>query len=78
MALEDYQRKLGYQVTHSKVEQQESFIKRMSGMIRLYAAIIQLQWPYGNRQEAHPHGLNHGWRWLAQILNVDPLSDVKA
>lgn len=68
MALEDYQRMLGYQVTDSKVEQQDNFLKRMSGMIRLYAAIIQLQWPYGNRQEAHPHGLNHGWRWLAQVL----------
>ncbi|XP_075841769.1 mRNA export factor GLE1 [Microtus pennsylvanicus] len=78
MALEDYQRMLGYQVMDSKVEQQDNFLKRMSGMIRLYAAIIQLQWPYGNRQEAHPHGLNHGWRWLAQILNMEPLSDVTA
>ncbi|GAB1286170.1 mRNA export factor GLE1 [Apodemus speciosus] len=78
MALEDYQRMLGYQVTDSKVEQQDNFLKRMSGMIRLYAAIIQLQWPYGKRQEGHPHGLNHGWRWLAQILNMEPLSDVTA
>uniref|UniRef100_A0A8W4FEF1 mRNA export factor GLE1 n=1 Tax=Sus scrofa TaxID=9823 RepID=A0A8W4FEF1_PIG len=51
MALEDYQRMLGYQVKDSKVEQQDNFLKRMSGMIRLYAAIIQLRWPYGNRQE---------------------------
>ncbi|XP_054980362.1 mRNA export factor GLE1 [Sorex araneus] len=78
MALEDYQRSLGYQVKDSKVEQQDNFLKRMSGMIRLYAAIIQLRWPYGNRQEAHPHGLNHGWRWLAQVLNMEPLSDVTA
>uniref|UniRef100_A0A8C2N167 mRNA export factor GLE1 n=1 Tax=Cricetulus griseus TaxID=10029 RepID=A0A8C2N167_CRIGR len=27
-------------------------------------------------QEAHPHGLNHGWSWLAQILNMEPLSDM--
>ncbi|XP_037684907.1 nucleoporin GLE1-like [Choloepus didactylus] len=78
MSLEDYQRMLGYQVKDSKVEQQDHFLKRMSGMIRLYAAIIQLQWPYGNRQGAHPHGLNHGWRWLAQILNMEPLADVTA
>uniref|UniRef100_A0A9L0IGA6 mRNA export factor GLE1 n=1 Tax=Equus asinus TaxID=9793 RepID=A0A9L0IGA6_EQUAS len=78
MTLEDYQRMLGYQVKDSKVEQQDNFLKRMSGMIRLYAAIIQLRWPYGNRQEVHPHGLNHGWRWLAQILNMEPLSDVTA
>lgn len=42
---------LGYKVTDCRVEQQDSFLKRMSGMIRLYAAIIQLRWPYGNRQE---------------------------
>ncbi|CAK6433566.1 unnamed protein product [Pipistrellus nathusii] len=78
MALEDYQRMLGYQVKDSKVEQQDNFLKRMSGMMRLYAAIIQLRWPYGTRQEVHPHGLNHGWRWLAQILNMEPLSDVTA
>ncbi|XP_009683310.2 mRNA export factor GLE1 isoform X2 [Struthio camelus] len=77
-SLEEYQRMLGYQVKDSKIEQQDNFLKRMSGMIRLYAAIIQLRWPYGNRQGAHPHGLNHGWRWLAQMLNMEPLADVTA
>ncbi|XP_025966597.2 mRNA export factor GLE1 [Dromaius novaehollandiae] len=76
--LEEYQRMLGYQVKDSKIEQQDNFLKRMSGMIRLYAAIIQLRWPYGNRQGTHPHGLNHGWRWLAQMLNMEPLADVTA
>ncbi|CAO2598602.1 mRNA export factor GLE1 [Lemmus lemmus] len=28
--------------------------------------------------QVHPHGLNHGWRWLAQILNMEPLSAVTA
>lgn len=77
MSVEDYQRILGYRVDDSKVEEQDSFLKRMSGMIRLYAAIIQLKWPY-NKQGPHPHGLNHGWRWLAQILNMEPLADVTA
>ncbi|KAK2493435.1 hypothetical protein MC885_020673 [Smutsia gigantea] len=78
MASEDYQRMLSYQVEDSKVEQQGTFLKRMSGMIRLYAAIIQLRWPYESQQEAHPHGLHHGWRWLAQILNMEPLPEVTA
>ncbi|XP_004640536.1 nucleoporin GLE1 [Octodon degus] len=78
MALEDYQRMLGYQVKESKVEQQDNFLKRMSGMIRLYAAIIQLRWPYGNQKATHPHGLSHGWCWLAQLVNMEPLSDVTA
>lgn len=78
MALEDYGRMLGYRVTDSKVEEQDHFLKRMSGMIRFYAAIIQLRWPYGDGQEAHPHGLQHGWRWLAQVLNLEPLPHVTA
>ncbi|XP_010625618.1 nucleoporin GLE1 isoform X2 [Fukomys damarensis] len=78
MALEDYQRMLGYEVKESKVEQQDNFLKRMSGMIRLYAAMIQLRWPYGNQQATHPHGLSHGWRWLAQVVNMEPLTDVTA
>lgn len=28
--------------------------------------------------QPHPHGLNHGWRWLAQILNMEPLADITA
>ncbi|XP_013210943.1 nucleoporin GLE1 [Microtus ochrogaster] len=35
-------------------------------------------WRQKPMQWAHPHGLNHGWRWLAQILNMEPLSDVTA
>uniref|UniRef100_A0A671X9R8 mRNA export factor GLE1 n=1 Tax=Sparus aurata TaxID=8175 RepID=A0A671X9R8_SPAAU len=76
--VEDYQRILGYRVHDSGVEGQDSFLKRMSGMIRLYAAIIQLRWPYGSKQGSAPHGLNHGWRWLAQMLNMEPLADITA
>uniref|UniRef100_A0AAQ6A3E4 mRNA export factor GLE1 n=1 Tax=Amphiprion ocellaris TaxID=80972 RepID=A0AAQ6A3E4_AMPOC len=76
--VEEYQRILGYRVDDSGVEGQDSFLKRMSGMIRLYAAIIQLRWPYGSKQAVAPHGLNHGWRWLAQMLNMEPLADITA
>uniref|UniRef100_UPI003AAD20D6 mRNA export factor GLE1 isoform X1 n=1 Tax=Centroberyx gerrardi TaxID=166262 RepID=UPI003AAD20D6 len=77
-SVEEYQRILGYRVDDSGVEGQDSFLKRMSGMIRLYAAVIQLRWPYGSKQGPGPHGLNHGWRWLAQMLNMEPLADVTA
>ncbi|XP_059193935.1 mRNA export factor GLE1 [Centropristis striata] len=76
--VEEYQRILGYRVDDSGVEGQDSFLKRMSGMIRLYAAIITLRWPYGAKHGAAPHGLNHGWRWLAQMLNMEPLADITA
>ncbi|XP_063792585.1 mRNA export factor GLE1 [Pseudophryne corroboree] len=75
---EDFHRMLGYQVEGSKVEQQDNFLKRMSGMIRLYAAIIQSHWPYGTKRGAHPHGLHYGWLWMAQLLNLEPLADVTA
>ncbi|XP_063754383.1 mRNA export factor GLE1 isoform X2 [Eleginops maclovinus] len=77
-SVEDYQRILGYRVDDSGVEGQDSFLKRMTGMIRLYAALTQLRWPYGSKQGSAPHGLNHGWRWLAQMLNMEPLADITA
>uniref|UniRef100_A0A6Q2WWB3 mRNA export factor GLE1 n=1 Tax=Esox lucius TaxID=8010 RepID=A0A6Q2WWB3_ESOLU len=77
-SVEEYQKILGYRVEDGGVEAQDSFLKRMSGMIRLYAALIQLRWPYGSKQGPDPHGLNHGWRWLAQMLNMEPLADVTA
>ncbi|XP_047238275.1 mRNA export factor GLE1 [Girardinichthys multiradiatus] len=77
-SVEEYQKILGYRVDDSGVEGQDSFLKRMSGMIRLYAAVIQLRWPYGTKQGAVSHGLNHGWRWLAQMLNMEPLADITA
>lgn len=50
-------RMLGYQVKDSKIEEQDHFLKRMSGLIRLYAAIIQLRWPYGNKQGVRMGGI---------------------
>ncbi|KAM9392006.1 mRNA export factor GLE1 isoform 3-T3 [Pholidichthys leucotaenia] len=78
MSVEEYQRILGYRIEDSKVEDQYIFLKRMSGMIRLYAAIIQLKWPYSSKQESASHGLQHGWRWLAQMLNMEPVADITA
>uniref|UniRef100_A0A669QCZ4 mRNA export factor GLE1 n=1 Tax=Phasianus colchicus TaxID=9054 RepID=A0A669QCZ4_PHACC len=77
-SMEEYQRMLGYLVQDSKMEEEDHFLKRMSGLIRLYAALIQLRWPYGNKQGAHPHGLSYGWCWLAQMLNMEPLVVVTA
>ncbi|XP_061622379.1 mRNA export factor GLE1 isoform X2 [Phyllopteryx taeniolatus] len=76
--VDEYQRILGYRVDDSGVEGQDSFMKRMSGMIRLYAAIIQLKWPFDSKHGLPTHGLNHGWRWLAQMLNMEPIADITA
>lgn len=29
-------------------------------------------------RQCAPHGLNNGWRWLAQMLNMEPLADITA
>ncbi|XP_077140497.1 mRNA export factor GLE1 isoform X1 [Ranitomeya variabilis] len=76
--LEEYGSLMGYQVRDSKLELQGSFLKRMSGMIRLYAAIIQVRWPFGTNQGSHLFGLNQGWHWLAQMVNMEPLPDITA
>ncbi|KAM9822282.1 mRNA export factor GLE1 [Syngnathus typhle] len=76
--VDEYQRILGYRVDDSGVEGHDSFLKRMSGMIRLYAAIIQQRWPFDSKNEMPTHGLNHGWRWLAQMLNMEPIADITA
>ncbi|XP_061821947.1 mRNA export factor GLE1-like [Nerophis lumbriciformis] len=78
MSVEEYQRILGYRVDDSGVEGQDSFLKSMSGMIRFYAAVIQLRWPFDSKQGSPPHGLNHGWHWLAQMLNMEPIADITA
>ncbi|XP_060927939.1 mRNA export factor GLE1-like [Limanda limanda] len=77
-SVEEYQKILGYRVDDSGIEGQDIFLKRMSGMIRLYAAVIQLRWPYGSKQGSAPHGLNHGWHWLVQMLNMEPRADITA
>ncbi|XP_034027094.1 nucleoporin GLE1 [Thalassophryne amazonica] len=77
-SVEEYQRVLGYRVDDSGVEAHGIFLKRMTGMIRLYAGIIQLKWPDSSTQGLGPHGLNHGWRWVAQMLNMEPRTDVTA
>ncbi|XP_076364569.1 gle1 RNA export mediator [Tachypleus tridentatus] len=74
---EDYYRALGYTYTDGVVEKQDKFLKRMSGFMRLYAAILQTS-PPPSCKTPNPHGINHGWQWLAQVLNLQPRPDITA
>ncbi|XP_046621898.1 mRNA export factor Gle1 isoform X1 [Neodiprion virginianus] len=75
---EDYYKSLGYKYSEDgTVERQDKFLKRMSGLMRLYAALTV------TRQRklvtsSHPHGLQNAWRWLAAILNIEPRPDICA
>ncbi|XP_062518503.1 mRNA export factor GLE1-like [Corticium candelabrum] len=74
----DYMKMLGYLVDDDgKVEEEEQYLKRMSGILRFYAAIIQST-PPGGGQSAHPHGVEHGWVWLSRLVNLSPRQDVTA
>ena len=47
----------------------------MSGVVRLYAAIL-ISLP--RRNQPHPHGLQHAWRYLTALLNLSPRNDITA
>lgn len=70
---EEYYRLLGYRYSGGKVEQQPAYLKRMSGIVRLYAAVM-VSLP--RRNQPHPYGLDQAWRYLAALLNLAPLPEI--
>lgn len=72
---EEYLKSLGYRYTNGQVEQQTAFLKRLSGIVRLYAAVI-ITLP--RRQLPHPHGMDQAWRFLASLLNMPPQFEITA
>lgn len=77
MTDQEYFKKLGYLCENGEIEPRDKYLKRISGTIRLYAAIISSMPPKGSTSH-HPHGLAHGWTWLARILNLPPKPDYTA
>lgn len=82
----------GYKVVGGALETEENYYKRISGIVRLYSAIIQYPVPKETVScsdnimtladvmfsQPHPYGPEHGWAWLANILNNDPRSGITA
>lgn len=63
-----YLRSRGYSYKlDGTIENQDSFLKRMTGMFMLYVAIT-VSIPRKNQQ--HPHGLRYAWSWLAATINL--------
>lgn len=73
---EEYYKSQGYKYTDGVVEKQDKFLKRMTGMMRLYSAIFITKPKKGH--STNPHGLAQGWRWLASILSLEPRLDITA
>ncbi|KAG7208900.1 hypothetical protein KM043_015081 [Ampulex compressa] len=73
---EDYYRSMGYKYADDgTVEKQDKFLKRMSGLMRLYASLTITTQRRGVNK-GHPYGLQNAWRWLAAVLNIEPRADV--
>ena len=68
-------RSLGYIYTDGVIEKQDKFLRRMSGMMRLYASMLVSK-PVENKP--HPHGIDHAWAWLTRVMNIEPFPDITA
>ena len=65
-----YYRSIGYKVTDGRVEEDEYFYKRMTGVLHLYFTIL-----------IHPDykdGLRDAWAWLSDVLNMKPRPNITA
>ena len=71
------------------MEEQDKFLRRMSGLMRLYCACLVttpppptpggvVRPPQGHTHFPHPHGLEHGWMWIARTMDQDPHPDATA
>lgn len=72
----EYYLSLGYQYNDDIIEKQDKFLKRMTGLMRLYSAIIISKPKRG--QHRNPHGISEGWKWLSAFLNLTPIPDITA
>ncbi|KAJ3260315.1 hypothetical protein HK103_000950 [Boothiomyces macroporosus] len=61
-SLQVYQERLGFKKNETEIQYGE----RMCGIVALYAAVVQT--------DAIPnsYGIQHGWSWMARILNMKP------
>ncbi|KAH9515160.1 Nuclear pore complex nucleoporin component [Bulinus truncatus] len=74
----EYYKSVGYKVNDDgSIEEQDKFLRRMSGLMRLYMACMVVSPPNLTGQK-HPHGLEHAWMWLARTLNLEPHPDITA
>ncbi|KAI8035705.1 hypothetical protein M5D96_011455 [Drosophila gunungcola] len=75
---EQYLKTIGYRLSDkNELEKPDIYLKRQTGVVRLYAAVIITQ----GRKAAGPDEcfeLNEGWLWLAHMVRVKPIPDISA
>ncbi|KAH8254426.1 hypothetical protein KR032_010105, partial [Drosophila birchii] len=75
---EAYLKAIGYRLSdNNELEKPDNYLKRQTGIARLYAAVIITPGRKADGPE-HCFGLEEGWRWLAHVVHVKPLPDVSA
>ncbi|EDW61062.1 mRNA export factor Gle1 [Drosophila virilis] len=75
---QQYLKTMGYRLSeNNELEKPDMFLKRQTGIARLYAAVIITP---GRKADgpAHCFGLDEAWRWLTHIMHVKPLPDICA
>ena len=60
------------------METQDKYLKRMSGLARLYAAISVSHLPKSSSSTCHPHPPARLWSFFPSLLGLPPHSDVTA
>ena len=76
----EYFKSLGFYISDTGIiEDKTMFLKRVSGMTRMYSAVAISRLPgQESATRDHPHGLGHIWTLLASIMNLKPVNDITA
>ena len=74
----DYYTVLGYLYEKDVIETQDKYLKRMSGLARLYAALSISHLPKSSSSTLHPQPPTRLWSWLTSVLHLSPHTDVTA
>lgn len=74
----EYYKLVGYDVDDEKVEDEDKYLSKLSGTVRLYAAIMQMEIPPQLSNRPHPFGIEHGWIWFTRLMNLEPRPSVTA
>lgn len=72
---EEYYSRQGYQYNNGQIETQDKFLKRMTGVMCLYAAIMVVKPKKGH---TNVYNIKNGWNWLAATLKLEPQVDITA
>lgn len=63
-------RSLGYKVEDGKVEEEEYYFKRMTGIFYLYFTLLI--------NKEFKNGIKIAWQWLSDVLNMKPRANITA